>query len=166
MSEKALLCNIICPNRGKNEEFSPEAKAAIFALFHTGMPKRAVARQFKTDHRTVDRIIKRFIKTRTFDGNTRTGRPSKLNRTERRNILRYIRQDRFISWDRLRDLMDNSVSVRTIKRAVSFHYKRKWKSMDRPKLDKEKARIRLHFCQGWIKDIEELKEVCCKSQGK
>ncbi|GKU10124.1 transposase [Fusarium langsethiae] len=54
--------------------------------------------------------------------------------------------------------MDNSISVRTIKRAISFHYRRKWKSMDRPKLDKEKARIRLHFCQGWIEDIKELKE--------
>jgi transposase len=87
MSEKALLGDIMCPDRGKNEEFSPEAKAAIFALCHTGMSKRAVARQFKTDHRTVDRIIKRVVKSGTFDGNTRTGRPSKLNRAERRNIL-------------------------------------------------------------------------------
>jgi hypothetical protein len=31
--------------------------------------------------------------------------------------------------------------------------------MDRPKLDKEKAKIRLRFCQGWIEDIEELKEI-------
>jgi hypothetical protein len=42
MSEKALLGDIICPDRGKNEEFFPEAKAAIFALFYTGMSKRTM----------------------------------------------------------------------------------------------------------------------------
>lgn len=162
MSERVLLGDIICPKRKKHEEFTPEARAAIFALLHTGMSQRAVAREFSTDHRAVDRIAKRYLNTRTFDDKRRKGRPSKLNRVDRRYILRKIRQDRFITWEALAQEMDGAVSVRTLQRAVSFHYKRKWKSMERPKLDKEKARIRLNFCQAWIEDIEELKEVRCK----
>jgi transposase-like protein len=80
MSQRPLLWQILCPNRKKNEEFSPEVKASMVALLHTGMSAKAVAREFLTDTSTVTRIAKQHLNTHTFKNTGRSGRPSKLNR--------------------------------------------------------------------------------------
>jgi transposase len=121
MSQRRLLWEILCPNRKKNEELSPEVKAAMVALLHTGMSAKAVGREFLTDSTTVTKIAKKFTTSHTFKNKERKGRPKKLNRSERRNLLRLIRKNRFISWEELCDATDRSVqSERSNKRFPSI----------------------------------------------
>lgn len=143
MSENRSFGDIISGNRQKNHEFSPEAKAAMLAMLEAGLSQRAVARQFKTSHGAVAKVLKRFRETGSVKNKPRSGRPSVLNRAQKLYILRMIRRDRSISWDALVSEFDCKVSQSTIRRVVNYHYKRKWKAMERPKLDANKARERL-----------------------
>lgn len=159
MSENRSFGDIISGNRQKNHEFSPEAKAAMLAMLEAGLSQRAVARRFKTSHGAVAEVLKRFRETGTVKNKPRSGRPSVLNRAQKRYILRMIRRDRSISWDALVSEFDGEVSQSTIRRVIKYHYKRKWKAMERPKLDANKARERLRFARFWLPRIDELEEV-------
>lgn len=143
MSNSRRFGDIICPNRQRGHEFPSEAKAVMIHMLHTGKSARYVADQFYTDHKAVLNIAKKFTTSTTLENRPRSGRPPKLSRAERRYILRLIRQDRLISWDALVGSMGGIVSRRTVQRAVSFYYRRKWKALERPKLDKDKAKVRL-----------------------
>ncbi|KAJ2897773.1 transposase [Zalerion maritima] len=159
MSNERRFGDIISPNRQKGYEFSPEAKGAMLVLLHTGMSARAVGAEFRTDHKVVMKIKKRFDETGTIQYQPRSGRPHKLTRAERRYIMRMIRKDRLITWDALVDSLDARVSKRTIRRTVALYYKRKWKALERPKLDADMTRVRLRWCQAWLEDIDELGEM-------
>ncbi|KAF7563680.1 hypothetical protein G7046_g460 [Stylonectria norvegica] len=164
-----LVCTILCwqitPAIGFLYAGMHRQKAALTMLLQSlfcacacdaGMSQRAVARDFKTTHSTVQRILKRFNTSRTVANSPRSGRPSLLTKTEKRYIVRMVLKDRDISWDSLVTGVNGKVSRWTIRRVVRAYFKRKWKAMDRPKLDKERAKNRLSWCQEWLPKIEEL----------
>jgi transposase len=146
----------ISGNRRRGCQFSPEAKGAMLGQLAAGRSARAVAKEFKTTHTTVLALKKRFEATSTVDYKPRSGRPKVLTKAEERYIIRMIYKDREITWDALTNEVGSGVSSRTIRRIVQRHFRRKWKVMKRPKLTAEHARIRLHWAQAWLADIEEL----------
>lgn len=131
----------------------------MLAKLDAGMSARAVAREFATTHSTVQQIKHKFITHHTVRNARRKGRPEILTKAEKRYIIRMAMKDRAITWDALTEGAACHVSRRTIRRTVRMFFKRKWKSMDRPRLDTARAKVRLYWCQLWLPRIEELIQV-------
>lgn len=159
MSNPREFSTILTANHKRNTEWSIEAKGAMIGMRIAGMSQRAVAAEMKTDHKVVAKVEKTFTETGHVENKPRSGRPWALNRVERRYILRLIRKDRRISWNALVSAVDDRVCLRTIRRVVSFHYKRKWKTMKRPNITKENAAARRQFARIWLPRSDELAEV-------
>lgn len=159
MSNNRTFGQLISGNRKPNHEFSPEAEGAMLAMLEAGKSGRKVAEEFSTTHSAVQKIQKRFLTHHTVENKKRKGRPHILNNTEKRYIIRMAMKDRDITWDALTSSAAGSVSRRTIRRVIHTYFKRKWKAMDRPKLDKERAKVRLQWCRAWLPNIEELVQV-------
>jgi hypothetical protein len=70
-----------------------------------------------------------------------------------------IYKNRLISWNSLMGGIDSRVSESTVRRVVKQHFRRKWKALERPKLDADKAKVRYNFCTAWLPEVEELTEV-------
>ena len=151
----------ISGNRQRNQEFSPEARAAMLAMLDTGCSARRVAREFRTTHSTVLQTKKRWLESHKVTSRPRKGRPMKLSSTAQRYIIRMASQDRQISYNALLDATPNRVSRRTIRRLLRKHWGRKWKAIKRPKLDSESAAQRLSFAMYWISNTPELEAVRC-----
>jgi hypothetical protein len=52
--------------------------------------------------------------------------------------------------------MQEPVCLSTLKHAISFHYKRKFKAMHRPRIRKEHAASRHALAREWLPKGEEL----------
>ncbi|KID83216.1 transposase [Metarhizium guizhouense ARSEF 977] len=159
MPQRRSFGTEISANRQRGYQHSSEAKASMLTMLDAGVSARRVAQEFNTTHSTVLRIKKTWTESRTLAVKPRKGRPLKLSRTARRYIIRMASRDRQISYDALIGATPTQVSRRTIQRVMATHFGRKWKAMDRPKLDAESARQRLQWAEGWLPDIEELEQV-------
>lgn len=149
----------ISANRQRNHEFSPVQKSAMVAELCAGKSFRAVARVFNTTPSTTHKIFHRWDHDHTLEKKKRKGRPLKLTPAERRYIIILTKRERSITWAALVGTMGGRVHRDTIKRTLRSYWKRKWKAMQRIPLDKESARARLSFAEGWIEDVAELMEV-------
>jgi transposase len=136
-----------------------EAKGALIGMRCAGMSQRAVAVELGTDPKVVAKVEKTITATGSVENKPRSGHPWVVNKVERRYILRLIRKDRRISWDALVSAVDHRVCAQAIRRVVSFHYKRKWRTMKRPNTSKESTRSRRQLACIWIPRTEEMVEV-------
>lgn len=164
MSERRSFGTVISGNRQRNHEFNSEQKSAMVALLDAGLSARKVAQQFGTTHPVVTRAAKRFWEHNTLKNKPRSGRPQILSAQKKRYILRAAKSDRRITYDALCNVATSHVSSHTIRRFIRKHWCRKWKSLKRPKLTKETARERLHFCYAWLPNAEDLIKVRALAQ--
>ncbi|KAM7196194.1 hypothetical protein V8F33_006306, partial [Rhypophila sp. PSN 637] len=105
-------------NRGKNDELSPAARAAICTLVATGKSQRAVARQFHISDSPVRATIKHWKTYKSFDSKKRSGRKQVLTRAEKRYILLLIKKNQDLAKKALVGAMGKKVSYSTIKRCL------------------------------------------------
>jgi transposase len=93
MSNPSNYGDILIAYHKRGHEGSDEAKGAMLSMRMAGMSKRAVALALQTDHKTVSKVERRFAQTAIVLNKPRIGRPIKLNRAQRRYILRIIRKN-------------------------------------------------------------------------
>ncbi|KAM7182546.1 hypothetical protein V8F33_014228, partial [Rhypophila sp. PSN 637] len=105
-------------NRGKNDELSPAARAAICTLVATGKSQRAMARQFHISDSTVRATIEHWKTYKSFDSKKRSGRKQVLTRAEKRYILLHIKKNRDLAKKALVGAIGKKVSYSTIKRCL------------------------------------------------
>jgi hypothetical protein len=146
-------------NHQTNHEWSDEAKCVMIGMRMTGVSQRTVARVHRTDHKTVAAIEKSFTQTASVQNKPRIGRPQKPNRGQTRYVLRLIRKNPYIKWEKLLSEAQELVCLSTLKHAVSVYFERKWKAMDRPPISKEQGASRRAFYREWLPKIDELKEI-------
>ena len=159
MSEERNFGVEMSANRQRNHEFSSEARAAILTKLGEGIPVKEVARQFNTTPSTIRQTRKRWTEDHITHSRPRSGRPEVTSERDKRYIIRAVYQDREISWNSLVGELDGRVSKSTIQKIVRREFKRKWKSMNRPKLRPEHARKRRAWARVWAPKAEELVEV-------
>jgi transposase len=160
MPPKRSFGQEISGNHQRNHEFTPEQRAAMLQLLATGVSQRRIAAEFNTTHSIVQRIKQRWENDHTLKNKVRKGHPKKLSGQAQRYIIRMIKSDRQIKYDALCAGTPGDVSSRTIRRFVRAYYGRKWKAVERPKITKEHARIRLQFCEFWLPRVHELIQAC------
>ncbi|KAL5624645.1 hypothetical protein BROUX41_004705 [Berkeleyomyces rouxiae] len=123
MSSERLLGDILCPNRKKGQEFPVEARVAMLALSQEGVSARAIAKKFRTDHKTVTRILLNAKENSTLKPKPRSGRPQKLSPAQKRYIMRLMKKDPAITLASLVKCLDGTVCLRTIQRFLASNAK-------------------------------------------
>ncbi|EAQ83841.1 hypothetical protein CHGG_07812 [Chaetomium globosum CBS 148.51] len=142
--------------RGRLQELSPGARAAICTLVAAGQSERAVSRLFRVSRDTVARCVEHWKTHRTFDSRPRKGRPPVLTRREKRYIVLLVKKNRTIAKKALVNATGKVVSYSTIRRCLRSHHIRKWRAMKRIPLTKEVAKDRYNFACDWLENIDEF----------
>lgn len=139
----------ISGNRGKGAELTPRTRFAICSAVNSGETKVKVAEDFGVNRSTVYDTFNHWSTHHHCETEPRSGRPSKLNRRDKRYILQLVRRNPRIGWKALVSDAPGGVSKSTVQRALREFYMRKWKSKKRIKLDKKGAQKRLKFAREW-----------------
>ena len=135
----------ITGTRKRNENLSPEVRAAIWASVEAGEKKTDIARRFNVDRSTVDRTMKRFSERHDFKSRPRSGGPRSLSDRGERYLVQLARRFPNVTWKTLLQLEGNSVSESTARKILRRHHIRKCRSKRRPKLTPPYAAKRLEF---------------------
>jgi transposase len=149
----------ISRNRVSNHEFTPEQRAAMMAELRAGKSQSQVARNFGTSQGTVSKTKRRWENHQDLRSRPRKGRPKKLSALQIVRINSYINRHRDLTWQDVLIELDLDVSIRTLKRRLHSHWRRKWRSRRRIFLSEEDAKERLEHCQFWVHHLDDYIKV-------
>jgi transposase len=139
---------VISGNRGKDCEFTVEARAAIVAARASGKTRREVADAFGTERvETVTNIVNNFITRNTAKSAYRKGAPRLLSRRSEHRIVVLARRQPRATYAALKVEARTKASISTIKRILYRHGLKKWRAARRINLTEEDAEQRLQFCR-------------------
>ncbi|KAI8401452.1 hypothetical protein FOFC_18321 [Fusarium oxysporum] len=65
-----------------------------------------------------------------------------------------------ITWNDVLLELGLDVSIRTLKRRLQSHWRRKWRSKRRIKLSEEDAKARLKHCEFWLRHLDDYIQIC------
>ena len=142
--------------RGNRKELRDTERAAIVAARQAGVPRRVLADNFDCSIRTINRTVKHFQIHETLRSLPRSGRPEKLNRRQKRYILRLVKRSPRMSWAALVGQSPVGVSKSTLRRVLGGPYRRKWRARKRITLQKHHARERLGYIRDWKGKLDVL----------
>lgn len=157
--EKRAFGTILSGNRQRNQQFSPEARAAIIAARAEGRTQRSIAEQFQTSQQTIAKILKHYNTTATITPEPRKGRQKKLSPRDIRKIKKTIRQNPRITKQQLVDSLPAPVDARTIATTLREDDLRLRKALKKIPLSAEHAANRLSFVRLWAPRDEDYREV-------
>jgi transposase len=83
----------ISGNRGRNDELSPEVRAAIIYGLEAGQSPSKLAARFRVHRSTIYRTKERFILHKTIKTLPRSGRPRKISQLGRRYLYLEARRN-------------------------------------------------------------------------
>lgn len=154
-SENRSFGTEISGNREFNHEFTPEQRAAIMAELRAGKSQREVANNFSTTQGTISKTKRRWEQHHNLASQPRKGRPKKLTPLQIIRINSYINRHREITWNDVLYELELDVSIRTLKRRLQSHWRRKWRSKRRIELSEEDAKERLEHCTFWLRHLDD-----------
>lgn len=158
-SESGSFGPEISADRESNHEFTPEQRAAIMAELRAGKPQKEVAANFGTTQGTISKTKRRWENHHNLRSRPRKGRPKKLSALQIVRINSYINRHRDLTWQDVLIELELDVSIRTLKRRLHSHWRRKWRSRRRIQLSEEDAKERLKHCQFWIHRLDDYIKV-------
>jgi transposase len=145
----------ISADREFNHEFTPEQRAAIMTELRAGISQRQVAEHFNTTQGTISKTKQRWEQHHKLGSQPRKGRPKKLTPLQIVRINSFINRHRHMSWNDVLLELELEVSIRTLKRRLQSHWRRKWRSNRRIQLSEEDAKERLEHCRFWLRHLNE-----------
>jgi transposase len=138
----------ISGNRGRGAELTPQARTAIIAKLEAGCTHKELAQEFGCSRRTIRNTFNRWKNHNTTQSLPRKGRPEKLNRVEKRALIRAVRSDPKIEYELLQKTTHTThVHRSTIYEVLKKKGLTKHRCMRRPKLTRARALLRLRFCR-------------------
>jgi transposase len=145
----------ISANIPSRKELSPYLRGQIIALHENGVSSAKIGEQLKIPASTVRTTIRRNLQRIDGESCPRAGRPLKLSRVDRRNILRIIRSDPKITYNALRIQSGVNAHRNTIASMLKKEGIRNWVARKRPLLTSEIAEKRYQWAlkhQDWTWD--------------
>ena len=139
----------ISGNRRFNCELSATDRSVIVALRNEGYSRKDLATQFRVNVSTITRTVKRWTDHGIFTSRPRSGPPEKLNRAEKRYIVRLIQKNARLGWKAIIQAAGVGIHSSTARRVVGKHYRRKWRARKRIQLTEAHAKERLSFARYW-----------------
>ena len=87
--------------KGLYRKLSETDRAGALSCIDAGMQSREVARRFRTNHQTINRIVQRYRHNGQFKNLTRSGRPRVTARAEDRYVTNVVaKQKSLCDWTR------------------------------------------------------------------
>ena len=125
----------------------------VFALAHEGIKQGAIAAHVGLTRATVNRILKRHAATGSLVPGKSSGAPRKTTPRQDRELLRMVRQDRFLSARALTAQMRNLYGMRagrtTVNNRLLSRGYRAYSPTTKPLLTANHRRLRLEWAQRW-----------------
>jgi len=133
-------------NRIRNQELSPWLRGSIQTWAAVGLGNAEIARKTFLTPATVQSTLQRNSQRHKGTTLSRSGRPSKLSRRDRRTLLRYVRKNPKLSYEQV--LIDTGLPVckKTVYRILREEGIKKWIAKQWSLLNEESAKIRLEWC--------------------
>jgi transposase len=127
-------------------ELSPHKRSVIEGLHKAGCSVKSISEIENTPRSTVRDTIK-FLDVRPKGQSlSRSGRPPTLTKVEKRSIIRFCRKNVKATYLEVKQQLQLSCSLSTIRRVVRKQGIKKWLAKKRPILTKEAAKARLAWC--------------------
>ena len=136
----------ISGNRAPGAELSAAQRSGILSAVESGKSKGEVARIYQCNPKTVYDTIKRYNNTGTIKSLPGRGRRGFITDYDRRQILRIVRAEPTITYDKILEEIGNICCRRTIYRVLKDSNITNWIAKNRPFLTEEIAAKRLAFC--------------------
>lgn len=140
----------ISGNEQRRRELSPGLKREIFGRADAGQSVADIAQRRSLPKTTVRAVIRRYEERGTAANLPRSGRPTEMTPQDERHILRIIRRDCHITYDRLRKETGTNFANSTFWRFFKHKGIAHWLSKRRPQLSDDHARQRLRFARNHI----------------
>src|SRR6266496_3670688 len=105
-------------NRIRNQELSPWLRSSIQTWAAVGLGNAEIARKTFLTPATVQSTLQ--CNSQRHEGTTlsRSGRPSKLSRRDRRTLLRYVRKNHKLTYEQVLVDLSLSISTKTMQRIL------------------------------------------------
>ncbi|KAK3897536.1 hypothetical protein C8A05DRAFT_19719, partial [Staphylotrichum tortipilum] len=145
--------------RGKNQELSDAARAAILGAVAAGATQTAVATAFGITSSGVSKILQRFESSATVETKPRSGWPEVLTPRDKRHIVQTVTRNPRMSTSLLVKSASHGASRATIFRTLRANNLRKWRAKKRIPLEKDTAKARFEFACFWSRNIDVLLRV-------
>ena len=126
----------------------------MMAELRAGKSQTDVAAHFHTTQGTVSKTKRRWEDHQSLQSRPRKGSPKKLSAIQIIRINSYISRHRDLTWQDVLLELDLDVSIRTLKRRLHSHWRRKWRPKRRIQLSEEDAKARLQRAQFWIRHLD------------
>ena len=133
-------------NRIRNQELSPWLRGSIQTWAAVGLGNAEIARKTFLTPATVQSTLRRNSQRHEGTTLSRSGRPSKLSRRDRRALLRYVCKNLKLSYEQVLADTGLPISKKTAYRILREEGIKKWIAKQRPLLTEESAKIRLKWC--------------------
>src|SRR5436190_24183846 len=136
-------------NRIKNKELSPYLRGSIQTWAAIGLGTAEIARKTFLTPETVKSTLSRNPQRHEGITLSRSGRPSKLSRRDRRTLLRYVRKNPKLIYEQVLADLGLPVCLKTVYRILKEEGIKKWIAKQRPLFIEEAAKIRLDWCPAY-----------------
>jgi transposase len=139
------------PGRSQSQLDTPTKNRIVGYANATGNAAEA-GRKENVDPRTAQRLCKRFKETNSTARKRGSGRPTKLNDLDRREIVRKARKNRRITFEELRNQATADISTSTVRRVLADKGYHRRVARKVPYLTKVHKRTRL----AWAKQNHDM----------
>ena len=132
---------------------SEEMRVLVVRKLQNGIGQRELSRYLEIPRSTIQNIWKRFLKHGAIENRKRTGRPTKLNERERRQLCLQSRRNPFMTAKEVyRDSGNiSNVSISTVRRILRMSGLHGRVAAKKPLLNRRHIQRRLLWCKSYLK---------------
>ncbi|KAJ5108255.1 hypothetical protein N7456_004930 [Penicillium angulare] len=137
--------------RPRRRELDVYTRTKITSLYNIGWTYKEIQREITPTipYTTIQSTCARERKRQKNETSPRSGRPKKLDETDKERILDAIDENPRVKYDDLLAEVDHKVCRRSIQRLLRENNLRKWRCLHRPELSSEAARKRLLWANSY-----------------
>jgi len=156
LAPKSANARVLKKPKTSRKELSPHKCAIIKGMHLASTPNCEISRLTKTPESTVRATLKLLPARPKGRSRPRSGRPPKLNKVTKRNIIRFVRENVKATYAQVKLELSLDCSEQTIATVVKKMGIKKWMAKKRPILMEEHARKRYKWCKERIEwGVEE-----------
>ena len=147
LGPKSANARVLKKRKTSRKELSPHKRSMIEGMHVASIPPCEISRLTEIPYTTVQSTLQLLPSRSKRQSLPRSGRPSKLTKVLKRNIIRYCRQNPKATYATVKRELALDCSHMTIARIVKKQGIKNWLAKKRPILTKEHAKKRYEWCK-------------------
>lgn len=147
LGPKSANARVFKKSQTPKKDLSPHKRSVIKGMYLASLRNCEIARLTKTPESTVWSTIRLIPSRPKGKSRHRSGRPPKIDRVTKQNIIRYCQHNVKTTYARVKQELALDCSHRTIARIVKKQGIKKWLAKKRPILTEQHTRQRYKWCK-------------------